>query len=81
MVSMSNVPPIPPSGFGRVRLLMVRDKKALTPSSQTFLIGGTIVAVGLGGFYMNMLRRKRIEEERGTNPHGTFISHALILLA
>ena len=24
---MPNVPPIPPSGFGRVRLLMVRDKK------------------------------------------------------
>jgi hypothetical protein len=81
MVSMPNVPPVPPSGFGRVRLLMVRDRKTLTPPSQTFLVGGTIVAVGLGGFYMNMLRRKRIEEERGTNPHGTFLSHAFILLA
>ena len=67
-----NVPPVPPSGFGRVRLLVVEGRSSLTASSQSFLIGGTIVAAGLGGFYMNMLRRKRIEEERGTNPHGNF---------
>jgi len=44
---------------------------------RTFLIGGTIVAAGLTGFYMNMLRNKRIQEEEGNNPHfEQVIAHA-----
>ncbi|KAF8965078.1 hypothetical protein BDZ97DRAFT_1659345, partial [Flammula alnicola] len=35
----------------------------------TFLIGGTVVALGLGGFYMAMLRSKQKQQEAGLNPY------------
>lgn len=39
---------------------------------QGFLVVGTAVAAGLSGFYLYLLRNKRIQEETGTNPFRSF---------
>jgi len=37
--------------------------------TRTFLLGGSLVAAGLGGFYLSMSYRKRLQELSGKNPH------------
>lgn len=41
---------------------------------QAFLIGGTAVITVLGGLYLTMLRSKKRQEERGTNPYCNILS-------
>ncbi|KAF8155807.1 hypothetical protein B0H34DRAFT_798918 [Crassisporium funariophilum] len=40
-----------------------------TGAGRAFLVGGSIVALGLGGFYANMIRNKANQERLATNPH------------
>ena len=64
----TSMPQNVPTGAGRVRPFLSLSLTCPNHYLQAFAIGGSIVALTLGGFYLNLRRMKEKETARGVNP-------------
>ena len=73
----TSMPQNVPTGAGRVSPFLSLSLTCPNHHLQAFAIGGSIVALTLGGFYLNLRRMKEKETARGVNPMCTSLPSSL----